>query len=210
MNLEEILQSVENEDIKEGIVSLINAEKQRGIDSYNKKDKEVLNLKSKIKDLGYDSEKYDNVDSFFEALKDKDTRVKDSEMTIAQLNEKLNDVTATLEKQRVLSEKKAKESKTNKLTAELTNKIGNKFYGSQYMIESLINNERVDLSEDGSVVGRKGDDIIPFEKFYETLEEENRSNIKVEQTKGTGSDKGTETEITQSDFVRRVKEQINK
>jgi len=206
MTLEEILSSVENEDVREGIVSLINAEKQRGIESYQKKDSEVLKLKNKIKDIGYDSEKYDNYDSFFDTLKSKDEKVKSSELTIAQLNDKLNNLTTTLEQQKLEAENKAKESKRNKLTAELTKTIGNDFYGSDYMIESLVNNHKVDLVGN-NIVGRNGDEIIPFDKFYDTIKEENKESLKFEQKRGSGSDQGVQTKTT-SDFVQRVKDNI--
>ena len=64
MNLEELLGKIESDELKEAIVSIVNEEKQKGISKYSKKDKEVLKYKSALKEVGYDTEKYSDIDAF--------------------------------------------------------------------------------------------------------------------------------------------------
>jgi len=190
MNLEEILAKIESDELKEAIVSKINEEKEKGISSYSKKDREVLKYKNALKDLGYDHEKYNDVQEFIESKKSVEQTATDSKLTIATLNDKLNELTATLESEKAQAEAIKRSAKENKLTAELTKTIGGEFYGADYLIKSLITDGKVDLDEaTNQVFFKNGDDLIPFEKGVEKLKEENRDMLKVTQAGGTG-DKG--------------------
>ena len=192
MTLEEILAKIESDELKEAIVTKINEEKDKGIQSYTKKDKEVLKYKNALKDLGYDHEKYSDVTEFIESKKTVEQNVNESKLTIATLNDKLNDLTNKLDQERQQAEAIRRTAKENKLSAELTKTIGAEFYGADYLIKSLINEGKVDLDDaTNQVFFKNGDDLVPFEKGIEQLKEQNRDMLKVTQSGGTGDKGGT-------------------
>ena len=203
MNLEELLQQVDDESLKESIVAVVNVEKERGISSTKKKDKEVLRFKSALKDLGYDREKFEDLDSFISANKERESKTQKSSLTIAQLNDKVQSLAETLETERQQLAEKTRIAKESKLQAQLTEKIGNEFYGSKYLINDLVSNGRVDLV-DNKVVFKSGDDIISFDSGLTALKEENKGMLKVTQKAGSGESGGETPKNKEVSFMDAV------
>jgi len=186
MTLEEILAQIESDELKEAIVGKINEETEKGKSLYSKKDREVLKFKTALKELGYDHEKYADVSEFIDTKKEVESKVNDSKLTIATLNDKLNDLTSKLEQERAEADRAKRVSKENKITAELTNKIGGEFFGASYLIKTLISDGKVDIDENNQLFFREGEDVIPFEKGLDQLKQENKDMLRVTQQGGTG------------------------
>ena len=203
-SLEEILSAIEGDDIKEAIVGLIDNEREVGISKYNSKDKEVLKYKNAMKSLGFDKDKYETIDDFIESKQDVEKKVTKSNLTIAELNDRLNTITDELNAERENVQAKAKESRDNKLTAELTQAIGGKYIGSEYMIRDLIREGQVDIN-DNKVVFKNGDDLIPFETGLKQLEEQNADMLKTSLKGGTGDVGGKTPKQKDTSFVDKMK-----
>ena len=75
MTLEDIAQltgSVEGEKLealKNAVISLVGAEKQRGIEAANKKGQETEKFRNALKDVGYDPSKYESIKAFLDDYK---------------------------------------------------------------------------------------------------------------------------------------------
>jgi len=185
MTLEEILQTVESDNVKEAIVAKINEEKERGITEYRKKDQEVLKYKGLIKDLGYDSEKYDSIDSFVESKKKVDKVATESNLTIAQLNDKLTNYMAELETERNNTRQIQKKAKETKLNAELSGKLGSLFYGADFMVKTLISEGIADIDNDQTVI-RDGDRVLSLDEGVNLLKDKYKDSLKATQVPGSG------------------------
>jgi len=193
MTVEELLKTITGdsaESIKEEIVNLINIEKEKGIASYNKKDKEVMKFKNALKEIGYDSTKYDTIESFLSTYKDEQTQRENAsseeKITINSLNEKIMNLSNTLEKE--AQEKTALKLKSDKemMTNKLTQAIGEKVYGSKFLIESLILNGTVSMQDDNIVWG-SGDSAVDLETGVNSFLENNKDIVKSPQNGGSGT-----------------------
>jgi hypothetical protein len=187
MTLEEILSTVESDELKTSIKKIVDQERSKGISSYNKKDQEVLKYKNALKDLGYSSDEYDNISSFIDKKKSEKEKIAESSITISSLNDKINSLTSAIDEERKKVAEKDRLAKVSEMKARLTNSdIGKKFYGSSFMIESLINNGKVDLV-DNDVVYKNGEETLNLKDAFKILSEEYKSDLKVDQTGGTGA-----------------------
>jgi len=196
MTLEQIMAKLEGDDLKEAIVGLINAEKEKGITSYRKKDGELLAVKNALKSKGYDPES-GKLDEWLESKIKSEDKVRESSITISQLEDRLTNVTSQWE-----NDKKA--AKESKIQAELTSKIGNMFYGSNYMIKTWINEGKVDIV-DGNIMY----DGKPFDSALETIKADHKDSVRVSQAPGSGdTGGGNNAAPTEKSFVERVKERI--
>jgi len=167
MDLEALLAKIESDEIKQGVIDAISAETEKGKALYREKDKELMNYKHKAKE-------------WLEGKTAIESKVEESTMTIAQLNEKLNQVTTNLENEK-------KTAKNNKLQAELTNKIGNMFYSTDLLIKDLIREGRADISDNGTTI-----DGVPIDEAIEKLKSERKSDLRMSQKGGTGDSGGSE------------------
>ena len=196
MTLEELMAKLESDEIKEAVTSLINAEKERGLTSYRKKDQELLGLKTSLKSKGFDPEK-GNLQEWLDGKIAAETRVQESSLTIAQLNDRLSEVQGQWENEK-------KTAKNSKIQAELTSKIGSMFYGSDYMIKSWLSDGKLDLV-DGNITY----DGKPFDSALETIKSENKGSIKVTQVPGSGVPGGAEKQMS-SDEDKFIAQLLNK
>jgi len=199
MTLEEILKAVEQldnaEELREAIIETIETERDRGITATRKKDKDVLKLKATLKDLGYDKKEFDGLDSFVEStrkIKEDSTK---SKLTINSLSERVEDLINSLKTEREAKTQIEKQAKSKTLEAELTSAIGDKFYGSKYLIKDIIYSGSVDIDNDGSVFFKQGDNVLSFSKGIETIMDKNKDMLKLSQSGGSG-DKGGTTDST--------------
>lgn len=172
----------------EEIVGVVEAEKTKGIESYRRKDQEVLKFKNALKELGYDSEKYADVSEFIGTVKKKDESLTKKELTISELNNKLLDLETKWSAERESAKQIAEKANRNKMLAELTSNIGDKLKGSKYIIESLINNGRVTVVED-RVAFKDGESIVDFNTGIQKVLEENKDLLIVSQKTGSESKK---------------------
>lgn len=205
MDLEELLSKIESEETKEAVVSAVEAEKQKGIESYNKKDRETLKFKNALKELGYDSTKHGDIESFVQSTKTLNQKASSSEVTIAELQERLATVEGNLEAERQLLQQKEAEAKVSKIKAELTTKIGDMFYGSKYLIESLSSQCEV---VDGKVVYKKDEATkVSLKDAIPLIKEANKDMLKVKIARGSNTDKGVsnvaDEDKTMADAIKK-------
>jgi hypothetical protein len=196
MTLEELVAKLEGDDLKEAVVGLVNAEKEKGITSYRKKDGELLNFKTTLKSKGYDPETM-KLDEWLSGFSKTEEKVRESSVTIAQLEDKLNTVQGQWESERTAA-------KQSKIQAELTSAIGNTFYGADYMIKAWIAEGKVDLVE-GKVLydGKTFNDALP------TIKEENKGSLRVTQVPGSGDSGGSPAPSSgEKSFVDKVRAQM--
>lgn len=191
MSIEGIMAKLSDSEKKE-FNDAIENEKTIGINKYNKKDGETLKLKSNLKALGYDPEKFSTIEAFIDSRKAIDKKVTTGEQTIASLTERLdlNDAERESEKaerkaEQIEATKVAKVAKDAKLTTELTKGVGDKFFGSDYMIKDLVREEKVDFV-DGKVVFKDGEKTVAFDDGVKSLMESNKDSLKSKQIGGSG------------------------
>lgn len=189
MTIEEILAALksdaERKVVTDAIATAAEAEKNVGIGKYNKKDGEVLKLKSNLRSLGYDSEKFENIEAFIDSRKAIEEKATTGEVTIATLTGRVDTMESERTAEKLQSAKDAKEVKEGKLTTKLTKEIGGKFYGSDSLIKVLISEKKVDFIG-GKTVFKDGDDIVAFETGVKNLMESNKENLKADQKPGSG------------------------
>jgi len=210
MTLEEILGSIEADNVKEAIVAKINEEKERGISEYRKKDQEVLKYKGLIKDLGYDSDKYESIDSFVESKKKVDKVATESNLTIAQLNDKLTNYMTELETERNNTRQIQKKAKETKLNADLSGKLGNMFYGADFMVKTLISEGVADIENDQTII-RDGDRVLSLDEGINLLKDKYKDSLKATQVAGSGDNGGTKvTPQKEKSFAEQMAERLKK
>ena len=193
MDLEQLLSKLENDELKDAVVGLISAEKERGVAAYRKKDSELVNFKGTLKSKGYDPETM-KLDEWLDKIPKTEEKIRESNMTIAQLNDKLNHFQSQLESERTAV-------KQSKIQAELTNAVGNTFYGSEYMIKSWLTDGKVDLV-DGQVTYEGKN----FREAFETIKNENKGLLRVNQAPGSGDNGGFESKKTEeASFAEQLK-----
>ena len=181
------------DDLTNTIITLVEEEKNRGIESYRKKDQEVLKYKNTLKELGWDSEKYQDVSEFVTTVKKKDEVVSKKDITISELNTKLIDLESKWTQERESAKQITEKSNRNKMLAELTGAIGDKLRGSKYIIDSYISNGRVAIVDD-KVAFRDGETTIDFNTGIQKVLEENKDLLIVNQKTGSESKK-TDTKV---------------
>ncbi len=182
----------EIDTLLEGVIDVVNSEKTKGQQAYKKKDKEVLKYKSVIKELGFDNDEGD-VSSFVSGIKDKLTNTDKNKSKYAQMSEKLDDVLGELNKERDASKRLRQSNIKEKITNKLTKSIGDKLYGANYVIESLVTSGKVAMDEDNNIYFKDGDDVVTFDKGVAKVLEDNKDMQKVSQNKGTGKPGGDTT-----------------
>lgn len=194
MSIEKIMEQLNKiqfdgkDSIIDEIVGAIEAEKQKGIESYRRKDQEVLKYKNTLKELGWDSEKYSDVTDFISNIKKKDEVVSKKDLTISELNNKIVDLESKWTAEREIAKQTAEKANRNKMLAELTTAMGDKLRGSKYIIESLINNGRVTIVED-KVAFKDGDSTLDFNSGINKVLDENKDLLIVNQKTGSESKK---------------------
>ncbi len=172
-------ETLDVDGIVEAYVGAVEEEKQKGIKFYKDKDNEVLKYKSLVKEQEAKST----------------TSTTDAQLQINTLTEKVEGLMASLTSEREAKSAIEKKAKTKTLEAELIGKIGDKFYGSQYMIKDLINSGTVDINDEGTPYFKDGDNVVTLDKGIELLKERNKDMLKITQVSGSG-DAGGKTDST--------------
>lgn len=202
---------VEVEKVLEGVQDLVNDEKSKGIALYQKKDGELLKLKSTLKEAGYDPSKHETLKDYVRSLSERASTSDSAQLTINTLNEKLSDLESKFaESARTRIEAETRANKES-LRSKLTSALGEKVYGSKYVIESLLEKGEVKKVEGKEVWSIDGTDLefgVGLEKFLKG----NTDILKSTKTQGTGvpgstaSEKKDYSELSVEEATARVKE----
>lgn len=203
MTIEELKKMLEGSDnaesIIESVLDMVNSEKEKGVSSYKKKDQETLKLKNAIKELGFNPDEDGDLDTFIQKQKSKKTETESVKLSNAQLAEKLASIEEQMNAEKARASALQKKAEREKINSRLTSTIGEKIFGSKYIIESLINNGKVKVVDD-DVVFVNGDDVIPFDTGVKNVLEENKEMLKVSQKNGSQSVKSDGTPASELDF----------
>jgi hypothetical protein len=203
MPLEDILGALDAEG-KATVLAAIDAEKTKGINAKKSADTEAIKAKDKLKDLGWDSEKYENFDAFKDTIGKKVQAADDSEVTLAGLNDKINTLTTKLTVSEETSTAKTLKLSNKAITKKLTGAIGSKLYASEYIVDANVSKFTYD--EDS-------DTVSPIEGTYDdnikSILEANKENLKVEMVEGDEVVTNKTKPSGESDFVSQLKERMN-
>lgn len=199
MTFEELKAILEKQDkgseMIESITTLINDEKSKGIAAHQKVNRESQALrkyKKALEALGADEDT--DLDAFTSELLEKKNAKpdEDNKLTLKTLQNQL----ATMQK--ALEDEKGK-AKRSVLSEKLTQALGDKVYGSQYVIKSLIDDGMVSLVE-GKVQFKINDQQLEFNDGIKAFLDSNKDIVKSTQTPGAGSiktDAGIPTNINE-------------
>lgn len=199
--LKKALKDVEDsEAVLENVLNSIEEEKEKGIESKRKADREAknlrtakINLENALKEVGYNPDEHDPLE-FLSDLKEAKEKVASGDVTnkseLAKVMKQLSDLQKKFEEK----DKEANELKdrTRKGTIKdhLAKAIGEKVYGSQFVINNLINDGVVGLNDNDEVVFIDGDDEVEFDKGIKTFLEKNPDIVRNSQRPGGGSSGG--------------------
>ncbi len=165
------------------ISGLINNEKERGIEATQKKSKELHKANMRVKEAGYSAEEYESFEKFTEYLKEVKHKAETSDLTLAQVNEKLRESDAKL-----LAE--TTKASNEVIRSKLLKDIGSKIYGGEYLVENIIT--KGTLTIDGETITSADGD---YDTFVTTTLEANKANLKSDQVPGSDLKQSTnETE----------------
>jgi len=170
MELEELkekLSKINDPTLTDAIVELVESERAKGIAEVQKRNKENQSLrkfKTMLEETGIQDE-----DELRELLSSK-KETKTSELSLKSLKAELDRVKAERDNERLLGKKKT-------LEAELTNAIGDKVFGSKYLIKSLISDGVVDMV-DGEMVFKYDGEHIAFNDGVKRVLDENKDSLR--------------------------------
>ena len=195
MTLEEIAQltgSVEGEKLealKNAVISLVGAEKQRGIEAANKKGQETEKFRNALKDVGYDPSKYESIKAFLDYYKTNaattQTKLSESEkvqQAFSALSTELESIKAELETTK-------REKLNNGVKLALTEAIGDRIYGADIAVQSLISGGNF-VEEGGKFFAVDGDTKTPVLDFANAFVDSRTDIHKVSQRAGGESSGG--------------------
>lgn len=174
------LEKAGKSELTAAIAELIQAERQKGIEEVGKRNKEAQNLrkyKKALESAGLTEE--DNLEDF---IKNKMKPSKEEEsLTLKSLKAELDRVKQERDAERLSSKKKS-------IQSELTNALGDKLYGSKYLINNLINDGTFDVI-DGEMVYKNGDEHLSFNDGVTKVLNDNKDMLKTNMNGGAGSKK---------------------
>ena len=191
MNFEELKalltapEGLDNDKILEGVQGLINAEKQKGITEYQKKDGELLKLKNFIKESGFDSDRHGTLKEYIKSISTKAANSDNDKVTINSLTEKLNELTETFATSQRVQKEATEKANTESLRSVLTSELGSKVFGAGFIIDNLLRKgdvKKVDGKDIFSVDGVDLDLKTGINKFLEN----NRDIVRSTPTDGRG------------------------
>jgi predicted transcriptional regulator with HTH domain len=201
------------EEAKLFVSGLVEAEKNVGISKYSKKDGEVLKYKTVLKDLGYDADKFENVETFKESLIAQSTKAEAKEITLQELSDKFTNLAASHEE---LNTKytnevstrvgKEKELSDSNIKGMLEKAIGDSLYGANALIENVLLKGSLTETADG-IVDSEGNN---FDTFISNLLDNNKDNVKSKQKPGFDNKvKPTKIESQHTSIIDGARAQMN-
>lgn len=181
-------------------------EKTRGIAEANKRNKEnegLRKFKKSMETLGFDHDS-DELDTFVEdmtgKLKEASEKHDPKDVTKSPQYQEILKTTKKLQKQLDTQAEELKSEKENASTMKvktqrnqmksvLMTTLNEKVYGADYLVESLISNDKVKLDEDDEkvVIFVEGDNTIEYEDGIAKLLEARKDIVKNPQSGGGGT-----------------------
>lgn len=191
MDLEVIkteLEALKKADLYEGVLELVESERTKGIEASRKKNSEnqaLRKYKTGLEQLGYTD---GDVDEFVNSLANKRSG-SNNDLTLKSLKNEIDN----LKKER---DNAVNAAKSGTIKTELSKALGDKVYGADLLIQSLISDGKVDLASD-KVVFKNGDDIQSLEDGVRHILETRKDLVKNTQAPGAGTKKvsGTNNNI---------------
>lgn len=211
MNLEELKQALESTelenktDIIEGIVGLVNAEKQKGMDSTSKLKRDVetyRKYKKGFESLGYDG---GDLEEWVSGISGKLESGSNSNDEVAKLRAqvaKLGEFQTKYEAERARNNRNAIVSKLN--ASLMTEAKKAKLYGQSHIIENAVLRDKFKMLDDGTILFVDNGSERPFEDGIKSILEENKDCLINYQQGGGGSSgggqSGNKNRITEDQF----------
>lgn len=185
-----------NEDIIEFVVESIESEKNKGISEKRRANDEAKGLrayKKAMEALGYDKET--DLDEYVDAITEKIEAVgdidpdenKSMQKELKKLRRDFEKAQNSLNEERERATKIKQDADRKALTSKITDTIRDRVYGADLVAETLINNGRVALEDDGTVVWIDGEDRGSFDDGIKTYIESRSDIVKNGQKGGAGS-----------------------
>lgn len=204
MDIQQLLESL-NEDQRAVINTAINNEKNIGISKYQTKDKEALKLRGRLKDLGYDSEKYKDFDEFATEIKGTKPKLVEQETTLASLNETLKKLQLDISNEKQAKEEAVTKNNKQLLIGKLEKSFGDKLYGSKFLINDIVNNGDYKIDNDNITFGD-----TDYEAYVTSILDDNKSNLIATPNAGGNNNVVTNEPIAKSSFLTKVLAEQNK
>jgi hypothetical protein len=183
-------------DLLDFHVNTVENEKQVGISKVSNRNKEAERLRRyelAVKNLGYDGES--DLTEFVTGLKATTETADQKDVTLTDLQKQLQKLSADFSKtqgelqtERQTAQDLKNKAKKEKIKSTLISTIGDKIYGPEGQINSLIYNGEVDLNENDEVVFKGKDDlIIPLNDGIKSFLETHQDIVKNSQKPGGGA-----------------------
>lgn len=188
MELEEIKQNVD-ENTFMAIQSIIEAEKNKGIELHQKVNNEAKNLrrfKTSIEALGYAPGS--DLDSFTAGLINKVSTPndEDSKLTLESLGSKVRQLQNELTEEKNRSSELSRIAKHKTIQNKLYDSLNTRVYGADLLIDNLINQGKVDMIND-DVVFIENDAAVSYDSGIQKLLEARKDILKNTQSPGAGT-----------------------
>ena len=220
MTLEELKAALEAAKVKseviDSVVTLIEEEKQRGISTASKKNKEAEGLrkfKLAMESLGYDG--VGDLDQFTSSVISK-TKPDDggTSLTLKALNTKIQTLESSLKTEKERADKASFQARNKTIQSKLTSLLSDKVYAHDLLIKDLINDGRVDLDGE-NIIFKNGDEISDCDTGLKKLLESRKDIVKTTQSAGSGSKPGQQipndiNEILNSKDTNTIANNIDK
>jgi len=207
--LDEILAKISDDTLKREVAEVVDAEKERGIAATHKKNTENKKLRDTLIAAGYDSTKHTSYEAWITESKSVRENLTVSTGTNDELKTQLQLIRTELSDQKEATRATAQRAKDSQMKAILTDKIGNKFIGSSFLIKDLISEGRVDLIDD-TLIFKDGEDSKTLASGIKLLEEEHKDMLKANIKAGSGKTGGDSPDIEEKSFADLLKEQMKK
>ena len=183
MTLQELLATVPEENraaIGDFVASAVEAEKQVGITTHQKQNKELIAKDKKLASLGWDkaTESFEEFEVKLNKTKETATQ---GELTIAQLSDRLGNVETELSSEKTLRLNAESKVTDGVLRSQLNKAIGTKLFGGDFLVDNIILNK--ELVVDGDTITTKDGDT--FDSFVTSTLEANKDNVRSEQKLGS-------------------------
>jgi hypothetical protein len=199
--LDEVKQDLEGlgkRELVEAVVSLIESEKQRGIEAHKKVNNEAANLrrfKKSMEAIGYSEDT--DLDDFTASLVELKTKKSIDDdgvgrITNKALQEQIKSLTKLVETERNGKLEAEKIAKNKNLTAKLTQSLSDKVYGCDLLVRQLIEDNKVDLDGD-NIVFKDNSEIVPYDVGLQKLLEQRSDIVKTVQKGGSGTTQSNTT-----------------
>jgi hypothetical protein len=195
--LRELLGTAEGlnvDEILEGVQGMVNEEKQRGITSYQAKDRELLSLKNEIKETGFNKDQHGTLKDYVKTLGQKAASSDEDKVTINSLNEKVSQLTEMMNATKAEQQAALQKATTESLRSKLVSSIGDKLYGAVYVIDSLLQKGDVKMVEEKPVWSFDGVDL-DFNSGLEKFLKNSGDILKSTKTSGTGKPGETTVDV---------------